>query len=168
MDTTKYKPGDYLQCGEGNEYTKVKLLQDDKVAVLMGLGCGQIISMKDWFILIGPNSASIENMNDVRASEPCPYIYDSLNDSGSCNNSCASEIDPYRNMHTSVKRKYSDDFSICSTNTPTSIRRSVSFVKEVPVIATMSATMPATMPSTTVVPKKWCSCLPRCCFVKGD
>jgi len=163
MDLTKYKPGDYLQCGEGDQYTKVKVLQDNRVAVLMGLGCGQIITIKDWFMLIGPNCASIENMNDVRSfSEACPYIYDSLNDSGSCAGSCASEIDPYRNMHTTVKRRYSDETSICSTNTPTSIRRSVSFATDI------APNVNVQVPPITAVPKKLCSCFPRCCFVKGD
>jgi hypothetical protein len=85
-----YKPGSILECGQGDKYSKVKILTAGKVIILCGLSQGNILHIKDWYILVGHNTVAIHNTTLTANCENCPFYaekgYDSIDSSCTVNN----------------------------------------------------------------------------------
>lgn len=60
-----YKLGDILECGEGIEYSKIQILDDNKVKILLGFGKNNIINIYHWYFINEKNHATIQNISDV-------------------------------------------------------------------------------------------------------
>jgi hypothetical protein len=78
-----YKPGDYLKCGEGPEYSKVLVLPGDMCIIKAGHSIGEIISLDEWYFLIGENKVTIQNTTKSDKCNGC-----ALNHTGCYDESC--------------------------------------------------------------------------------
>ena len=46
-------PGDYLECGEGETFSRVLVLSENKVFVKDGPATGDIMPLDEWYFMIG-------------------------------------------------------------------------------------------------------------------
>ena len=67
-----YKPGDYFECGEGTEYSKILILSEDRCIIKVGLGEGSDMSIKEWLSLIKGREATIQNTSRKDKCRGCP------------------------------------------------------------------------------------------------
>lgn len=74
-----YKPGEYLECGYGDCYSKILILSADNVIVKEGVGSGEIISLAEWFYIIGENKSTLQNTTYFDNCKGCPFYADHLN-----------------------------------------------------------------------------------------
>jgi len=65
MELPYHEVGDYLESGENENYSKVKVLKDRRVAVLMGFGNGSIMNITDWYLLIGLNKSKVQKITET-------------------------------------------------------------------------------------------------------
>ena len=78
-----YKPGEYLNCGEGPEYSKILVLPGDRCIIKAGHSAGEIISLDEWYFMIGENKATIQNTTKSDKCKSC-----ALNHTGCYDESC--------------------------------------------------------------------------------
>jgi hypothetical protein len=65
------KPGDYLEYGYGPEFSRVLVLLDDRVLVKEGVASGEVISIGEWYAIIGePTSIKAASYFDTSRSHP--------------------------------------------------------------------------------------------------
>ena len=70
------KPGDYLECDNGAEFSRVLVLSKHKVLVKEGVGTGEIIPMAEWLAMMG-ESAIIHNASYFETCRSCPLYRES-------------------------------------------------------------------------------------------
>ena len=73
VELPTYKQGDYLECGEGKQYSKILILDNNKILIKEGDGQGAIITLQDWLYIIGENEATIQNTSYFDDCKGCPY-----------------------------------------------------------------------------------------------
>ena len=73
VELPTYKQGDYLECGEGKQYSKILILDNNKILIKEGDGQGAIITLQDWLYIIGENDATIQNTSYFDDCKGCPY-----------------------------------------------------------------------------------------------
>lgn len=73
VELPTYKQGDYLECGEGKQYSKILILDNNKILIKEGDGQGAIITLQDWLYIIGENEATIQNISYFDDCKGCPY-----------------------------------------------------------------------------------------------
>lgn len=73
---TVYKPGDYLECGFGPKYSKILILSEDIVIIKEGIGKGTVLTLQDWYIIIGENKSNIQNTTYFDSCKGCPFYKD--------------------------------------------------------------------------------------------
>ena len=83
-----YKPGEYLNCGEGAEYSKILVFPGGKCLIKAGHGVGEVITMDEWYFMIGENKATIQNTTRSDKCKTCP-----LNHTGCYDESCHATQD---------------------------------------------------------------------------
>ena len=78
-----YKPGEYLKCGDGLGYSKVLVLPGDMCIIKAGHSIGEIISLDEWYFMIGENKVTIQNTTKSDKCKSC-----ALNHTGCYDESC--------------------------------------------------------------------------------
>jgi hypothetical protein len=71
-----FKAGQYLECGEGEEYSRVLVLSDTKLLVKEGAGRGHVLTPEEWYVMIGEAKGTIRNTSYFNDCEGCPYYAD--------------------------------------------------------------------------------------------
>lgn len=114
----EYKPGEYLKCGEGPEYSKVLVLPGDMCIIKAGHSIGEIISLDEWYFMIGENKATIQNTTKSDKCKTC-----ALNHTGCYDESCdaTQDIESIGNNLVNLR--------IPSSNSNNSVHSSVSYDK---------------------------------------
>lgn len=96
-----YKPGNILTCGEGDNYSKIKILTEGKVIILCGLGKGNILHIRDWYILVGKNTVTIQNTTLLDNCQSCPFYTEKVDNSVGSSNGDIEDI----SGHNKYRRK---------------------------------------------------------------
>lgn len=68
-----YKPGDYLECGEGEAFSRILVLSENRVLIKSGVAAGTVMSMDEWYFIVGEARASIQNTTYFDSCKGCPY-----------------------------------------------------------------------------------------------
>ena len=55
-----------LSYGEGENLSRVKVLTEGRVIITHGFGLGQVMTLRDWFVLIGADDSSPEASIDTK------------------------------------------------------------------------------------------------------
>lgn len=77
MPLPEYKPGDYLECGEGEGFSRVLVLSENKVLVKDGPATGDVISLDEWYFIVGDARSSIRHATyfDIpKVDRLCVYV----------------------------------------------------------------------------------------------
>ena len=123
----EYKPGDYLECGEDYGYSKVLILSENRCLVKAGRGIGYVLTLDEWYVIIGDNRATIQNTTKLDECKGCPYFYEL---------ECSSTEHALNNQK--FKRSISHS-SLDSGSGSGSIRSSVSFSDKIQIRTPISA-----------------------------
>ena len=73
MTLPEYKPGDYLECGEGEGFSRVLVLSDNNVLIKGGVATGTVITMDEWYFIVGEARETIQNTTYFDSCKGCPY-----------------------------------------------------------------------------------------------
>jgi hypothetical protein len=73
MPLPEYKPGDYLECGEGEGFSRVLVLSENNVLIKSGVATGSVITMDEWYFIVGEARETIQNTTYFDSCKGCPY-----------------------------------------------------------------------------------------------
>jgi hypothetical protein len=73
MPLPEYKPGDYLECGEGEGFSRVLVLSENNVLIKSGVATGSVIRMDEWYFIVGEARETIQNTTYFDSCKGCPY-----------------------------------------------------------------------------------------------
>ena len=149
---SEYKPGDYLECGFDQAYSKVLVIFEDNVLIKDGFGQGTVVSMVDWHLIIGENKSNVrkiaffeepKKLKGILKTPSIDSIYEGNGYNGG-NGNCVSDI----SRQTSIRRIRSQG-SIDSQGSigSRSVKRSVS-IDNVLQIRTIEPADPRPIPIT--------------------
>ena len=110
-----YKPGDYLECGEGETFTRVLVLSENKVLLKEGVAAGSVMTMDEWYFIIGDARGTIQNTSYFDTCKGCPYY---VNDPV-CADASIESIGAKSCLHTPSVRSQSSICSVSITTQPT-------------------------------------------------
>lgn len=54
-------PGDYLECGEEESFSRVLVLSENKVLVKDGTATGDVMSLDEWYFIVGEARSTIRH-----------------------------------------------------------------------------------------------------------
>ena len=57
----EFKIGDELECIDGNNYSRIKIITNNDVSILYGDNSGNIMSISDWVLMVKDNNGIIRN-----------------------------------------------------------------------------------------------------------
>lgn len=62
MPLPEYKPGDYLECGEGEGFSRVLVLSENNVLVKGRPATGDVMPLDEWYFIVGEARSTIRNV----------------------------------------------------------------------------------------------------------
>jgi hypothetical protein len=84
MPLPEYKPGDYLECGKDESFSRVLVLSENKVLVKDGPATGDVMSLDEWYFIVGDARSTIRHSTyfdipkvDIpKVDIPIPKVFD--------------------------------------------------------------------------------------------
>lgn len=62
MTLPEYKPGDYLECGEGEGFSRVLVLSENNVLIKDGPATGDVMPLDEWYFIVGDARSTIRHV----------------------------------------------------------------------------------------------------------
>jgi hypothetical protein len=59
------RPGINLVYGKGDKMSRCKVLIDNKVIITHGFGLGQVMTLRDWYVLVGAKHLYLDSLGQV-------------------------------------------------------------------------------------------------------
>lgn len=104
-----YHEGMNLSCGEGETLSRVKVLTEGKIIITHGFGLGQVMTIKDWFVLTGADDSFLQENIDAQAKKAFHGILKNKNDPVLKTHSVQIREPSPEQKHFSVEQYYMKD-----------------------------------------------------------